>query len=316
MAEPTDLATTRALLVNDPLAQYVRASKAQNTRRAYAADWRDFTSWCSLANRMALPASTETLCLYLADLAGRLRLSTIVRRMSAISQAHQMAGALSPTQDIAVRTVLAGIRRVKGSAQTGKQPILTEDLRRMIAKLPDSVAGERDRALLLVGFAGAFRRSELVGLNVEDLSFTGDGLVVELRRSKTDQEGQGRRVGIPFGRRGLTCPVEGMRAWTTHIPGAAGPLFRSINRHGQIGERLSDRAVALIVQRSAERAGINPALVAGHSLRSGLATAAAAAGVSERAIMAQTGHRSVATVRRYIREGSLFLENPAGKVGL
>lgn len=299
----------------EPVARYLQAAKSANTRRAYAADWRDFTGWCAARNRTALPGSVETVCFYLADLAERMRLSTIVRRMSAISQAHQMAGMPSPAGDIAVRTVLAGIRRVKGSAPNGKLPILTEDLRRMLAVLPDSRAGVRDRALLLTGFAGAFRRSELVGLNVADLGFTPEGLVIELRRSKTDQEGQGRRVGIPPGRGRGTCPVEALRAWLQQIP-ASGPLFRSVNRHGQLGGRLSDRGVALIVQRSAGSAGIDPKLVAGHSLRAGLATAAAAAGVSERAIMAQTGHRSFAMVRRYIREGSLFLENPAAKVGL
>jgi len=169
----------------------------------------------------------------------------------------------------------------------------------------------------LVGFAGAFRRSELVGLDIGDLEFGRDGLVVTVRRSKTDQEGQGRRIGIPYGSHPETCPVRAAQYWGDVLDTASGPLFRRIDRHGHLGAgRLSDKAVALIIKRCARSAGLGSADLAGHSLRAGLATAAAAAGVSERAIMAQTGHRSLATVRKYIREGSLFLENAAGKVGL
>jgi integrase len=187
----------------------------------------------------------------------------------------------------------------------------------MIERLPLSLQGTRDRALLLVGFAGAFRRSELVGLDIADLEFGRDGLVVTVRRSKTDQEGQGRRVGIPYGSHAETCPVRAAQEWVDLLDTTSGPLFRRIDRHGHIGAaRLSDKAVALIIKRCARAAGLGAADLAGHSLRAGLATAAAAAGVSERAIMAQTGHRSLATVRKYIREGSLFLENAAGKVGL
>ena len=187
----------------------------------------------------------------------------------------------------------------------------------MMANLPDRLLGVRDRALLLVGFAGAFRRSELVSLNVRDLKFTNDGLTVTLRRSKTDQEGSGRKVGIPYGSSPETCPVRSLRAWLEASGIESGPVFRPINRHGQIRpSRLSDRAVALIVKRAAEAAGKDPAEFAGHSLRSGLATAAAIGGASERAIMKQTGHRSTAMVRRYIRDGSLFRENAAARVGL
>ena len=187
----------------------------------------------------------------------------------------------------------------------------------MVQNLPDTLQSRRDRALLLLGFAGAFRRSELVAIDLGDLEFNRDGLVVTVRRSKTDPEGQGRRVGIPFGSHLQTCPVRATQAWLEFLDVPSGPVFRPIDRHGHIGtSRLSDKAVALIVKRSAGAAGLPAADLAGHSLRAGLATSAAAAGVSERAIMAQTGHRSVATVRKYIREGSLFLENAAAKVGL
>jgi integrase len=177
--------------------------------------------------------------------------------------------------------------------------------------------GARDRALILLGFAGAFRRSELVGLDVEDCAFGKDGLTVTLRRSKTDQEGAGRRIGIPFGSNPETCPVRTMQTWIERAGIGAGPLFRSINRHGQVQPgRLSGIDVARVVKKLAQRAGLDAAKYAGHSLRAGHATSAAIAGASERSIMNQTGHRSVQMVRRYIRDGSLFRENSAGKLGL
>jgi len=182
---------------------------------------------------------------------------------------------------------------------------------------PTSLIGVRDRALLLVGFAGAFRRSELVSLDVADVAFGADGLIVQLRRSKTDQEGEGRKVGLPFGSNPLTCPVRAVRAWLDVAVIVRGPIFRPVDRHGNVaGTQLTDQSVALVVKRCAKAAGLDPRRYAGHSLRSGLATAAAMADVSERAIMAQTGHKSLPMVRRYIRDGSLFRRNAAAAVGL
>ena len=295
---------------------FARQAKAESTRRAYASDWADFAGWCRASGKVALPADPETVTLYVTALADSRKVATLHRRIAAISQAHQFAGHGSPTGHVVVRTVMAGIRRAKGTAQVGKRPILTEDLRLLIAQLPDTAAGRRDRALLLLGFAGGFRRSELVSLNLADLAFTREGLVVTLRRSKTDPEGQGREIGIPYGSSPATCPVRATRAWAD-VMGQEGPLFRPINRHGQVlNRRLTDKSVALVVKRWARAAGLESAGVAGHSLRAGLATSAAAAGVPERAIMAQTGHRSLTTLRKYIRSGSLFLENAAARVGL
>jgi len=215
------------------------------------------------------------------------------------------------------RGVWAGIRRAKGTAQAGKAPALTADVRAMVATLPDTLLGVRDRALLLLGFAGAFRRSELVGLDVADLEAGRAGLVVALRRSKTDQEGAGRKLGVPYGAHPATCPVRAVQEWLDATGLTAGPLFRSVNRHEQLQPgRLSDKAVALVVKRTAAAAGLDPARYAGHSLRAGLATAAAMAGASERSIMAQTGHRSERMVRKYIRDGQLFRDNAAATVGL
>ena len=310
----------RELALGDALSkaqELLRHSLAQNTRRAYAADWRHFASWCQATHRIPLPALPETVSLYLTTLAEKAKVSTLTRRISAISQAHQVAGFDSPTQAPVVRQIMKGIRRTLGTAQTGKSPVKVEHLRTITAGLdPDRLLDVRDRALMLIGFAGAFRRSELVGLDIEDLEFNENGLVVHLRRSKTDPEGQGRKVGIPYGSTPATCPVRAVEAWIRVLPSADGPLFRAVDRHGRIHpSRLTSQSVALVVKKLIAKAGI-PGDYAGHSLRAGLATAAAAAGVPERAIMAQTGHRSLATLRKYIREGSLFLENAAAKIGL
>ncbi|NTU81984.1 MAG: site-specific integrase [Chloroflexales bacterium] len=296
---------------------YAEAAKAPNTRRAYQADWRAFTTWCDEHGRVSLPASPETLILYISVLAESRKVSTIQRRLSSISVAHQLAGHPSPTHDAHVRTVMQGIRRTKGTAPAAKEPAVTKVLKAMIEALPVEAIGVRDRALLLLGFAGAFRRSELVGLDVADVRETSDGLVVTLRASKTDQAGEGMKKGIPYGSTPRTCPVRALRAWKELAGLTAGPLFRPINRHGQIRpQRLTGHAVATIVKRAATLAGLDPAHFSGHSLRAGLATAAAQAGVSERVIMQQTGHKSLPVLRRYIREGSLFRENAAAQVGL
>jgi integrase len=254
--------------------------------------------------------------LYFSALAATHKVSTLMRRLSAISQAHQVAGLETPTRGAVIRNLLAGIRRAKGTAPAVKTPVLTEDLRLMVKAIPENLPGWRDRALLLAGFAGAFRRSELVALDYEDLEFQREGLVVTLRRSKTDPEGQGRRIGIPLGS-GRTCPVRALEKWIAAAAITAGALFRPITRHGGISShRLSDKAVALIVKRWAEAAGLDAPSYAGHSLRAGLATSAARNGASERSIMRQTGHRSLHMVRRYIRDGEIFRENAAAKTGM
>jgi integrase len=217
-----------------------------------------------------------------------------------------------------VRLVLAGIRRTHGTAQEGKAPVLTADVRKMVDALPAGAIGVRDRALLLLGFAAALRRSELVGLDVGDVQETTDGLVVRIRKSKTDQEGAGRLVGVPYGSAPATCPVRALRAWLEFRCDVDPALFRHIDWHGKQHKRLTDKAVARLVKRAADRVGIDPATVAGHSLRAGLATSAAAANVPERVIALQTGHESMTMLRRYIREGALFVlgQNSAAAIGL
>jgi integrase len=297
--------------------EFIRASKAESTIRGYRADWQDFCRWCESHSLCPLPASPETVASYIAECAGRLKVGTVQRRINAIAEAHKAVGLESPTDHAMVTNTMKGIRRTKGTASAQKAPAVTDDIRAMLDATDAGLIGTRDRALVLLGFAGAFRRSELVGLDVEDCVFGKDGLTVTLRRSKTDQDGQGRKIGIPYGSYPETCPVRTIQAWLEMDRINSGPLFRSINRHRQVRPgRLSGIDVARIVKKLAVRAGLDPAKYAGHSLRAGHATSAAIAGASERSIMNQTGHRSVQMVRRYIRDGSLFRENSAGKLGL
>jgi len=299
--------------------EFAAAAKAGNTVRAYKADWRDFCEWCASHNFAALPASPQTVALYLTDRAATLKTSSMARRLTTINRAHQAAGQASPAtmQNAIVSEVWKGIKRKKGTAQRGKKPLLTPDLRRIVAGLPPDLRGLRDRTLLLAGFAGGFRRSELAALRVEDLEKTPDGIIVRLGRSKTDQEGQGRPVALPFGSDPRTCPVRAIKEWIERAGIQDGPLFRAIGRGGRVsGKGLHADSVAYLVKRAAGQAGLERMEYAGHSLRAGLATQAAMNGASELAIMKQTGHRSLATVRKYIREGSLFRDNAATKLGL
>ena len=297
--------------------EFARHSKAENTLRGYRADWRDFCAWCERNGQRPLPATPETVAAYIAECAGRLKVGSIQRRLNAIAEAHKAVGLDSPISSGMVRNTLKGIRRALGTATVQKAPALTADIRAMVDATDAGLIGLRDRALILLGFAGAFRRAEVVGLDVSDLVFSRDGLTITLRRSKTDQEGQGRKIGLPYGSNPETCPVRTLQAWLESARVTEGPVFRSINRHGQVQRgSLSPVDVARVVKKLAQLAGLDAAKYAGHSLRAGHATSAAASGASERSIMNQTGHRSVQMVRRYIREGNLFRENSAGKLGL
>jgi site-specific recombinase XerD len=297
--------------------EFIRASKAENTLRGYQSDWRHFCQWCECHGVCALPASAENVAVYIAECAARLKVGSIQRRLNAISEAHKAVELETPTSAGMVRNTLKGIRRTMGTPAVQKTAALTDDICAMMDATDAGLIGVRDRALVLLGFAGAFRRSELVTLDIEDCAFGRDGLTVTLRRSKTDQEGQGRKIGIPYGSNPDTCPVRVLQFWLERVNLSIGSVFRSIDRHGAMKPtRLSGIDVARIVKKLAERAGLDAARYAGHSLRAGHATCAAIAGASERSIMNQTGHRSVQMVRRYIRDGSLFRENSGAKLGL
>lgn len=213
-----------------------------------------------------------------------------------------------------MRATLRGIRRVHGRPAVQAAPLLREDLLVMVDALPDSLMGLRDRALLVIGFAGGFRRSELVGLLVEDVTFVAEGLLITLRRSKTDQEGRGRLIAVPWGRT-RACPVKALQEWLAQSAITSGPIFRHMRKGGVLGGRaLTDQSVTLVLRKCASRVGLPCERLSGHSLRAGLITSAAKAGVSSWKIRQQTGHRNEAVLQRYIRDANLFAENAAGAV--
>ena len=300
--------------------EYATQAKADATRKAYARSWRAFAEWCDGHQLRALPAAPETVGLYLSAFAATHKINTCVAALAAISVRHRTDGHPLDTRHPAIKDVIRGIRRtaaLAGIHTEKKTALLAHNIHAMVDSLPDTTAGIRDRALLLLGFAGAFRRGELVGLNVEDLSLRPQGYAVTIRRGKTDQEGAGREVAILRAPNSTACPVRAIDAWLERSLITTGPLFRPVDRFGVISpKRLGDKTVAYLIKRSAEKAGLDPALYAGHSLRSGFATTAALNGASESSIMRQTGHRSFAVVRGYIRGGGLFHDTAAGKLGL
>ena len=298
---------------------YMDASLAPKTRKLYGSAWKLFTAWCSDAGVSPLPATPESVALYITHRAdiGR-SVSTIRIDLAAIKLAHEVAEAEIPTDSKIVRTMMRGIRRTIGTAPTQKAPVSLPDLRRMVATLDlATVRGVRDHAVLVMGFASAMRRSELAALDLGDITFTDDGIRLVIRRSKSDQESAGRTIGIPWGSHPATCPVRVLRAWLDLAGITAGPLFRTVDRAGRLlDRRMSPRAVARAVKRVGTAVGLDACKLGGHSLRAGFATEAARAGASERSIARQTGHRSMAVLRGYIRDGTLFSDNAAALVGL
>lgn len=308
---PTDLGHTDLL---EAARGYVEAAKAPNTRRAYRGQWGTFRTWCDAHHRDPLPAAPATLALYLADRAqlGR-KVATLGLALSAIRAAHRDAGLSDPAAVPEVRAVWEGIRRTHGTAQRRATPLTSPDIRAIVASIcGGSPRKTRDRAMILLGFAGALRRSELVALDVGDLAFDSvRGVVVRIRRSKTDQVSAGADVAVPFASHTDVCAVRALRAWLEASTATSGALFRSVDRHGNLGGRLDGRDVARIVKGAAALAGIEASLVSGHSLRAGLATTAALAGKSDRAIMAQGRWRSRAMMDRYVRTADAWRDNAA-----
>lgn len=329
-------------LALDCAASYTAAARAASTRAAYRSDWQHFQDWAHRSGYAPLPASPQTVCAYLASHAGVLAVSTLSRRRTTITLAHRAAGLPDPLGDPMAREVWASIRRTHGTAPAGKTALSTHDLARLVAALPTTAAGParllavRDRALLLLGFAAALRRSELTALDVGDLQPDQHGLVVHVRSSKTDQNSAGAVVGLPFGQRTALCPVAAIQAWCAALAAALGvpfeqldgPLFRPVTRHGRIGTqrpsrgasdgpiRLSAAAVRLVVRRRCEQAGLDPEAYAANSLRSGFATQASANGATERDVMRHGRWRSVTVARGYVQGGNLFTDNAAGRLGL
>lgn len=308
--------------------RYAAAARAPATEAGYRRHMAAFMAWCDAHGVDALPAAPATVALYLADQAGHLRPGTLQVRLAAIAVLHRRAGCALEQRAPVLADVWKGIRRSHGTARRGKQALLVEDLKAIVATLPPTLAGKRDKALIMLGWAAALRRTELVSLTLGALTFTSTGLVLRLARSKTDGEGRGRDIAVPRGRHAATCPVAAVTDWVMAAGLSGGPLLRPVDRFGRVGDGpLCDRTVARVVKaavtRAGERLGLAPAqiraravAVAGHSLRAGFVTAAALAGADEWAIMRQTGHRKRESLYQYVRVAALHAAHPATKLDL
>jgi len=285
--------------------KYINASRADNTKLAYRKAWHDFEVFCAGRLFQALPASPETVVAYLAWLADKgQRPSTIQVKLSAISFVHAKSNLPNPADHEVVKSLMSGIRRSIGTAPQQKAAILLDELEHMINELSKDLRGTRDKAILLLGYAGAFRRSELVMLDVENIRFTNREMIITLPHSKTDQESQGIKKHIPvLQEHPATCPVRAVRAWLRIAHISSGPVFRAIDQWSHVRDRrMSDRSIALIVKHAAEMAGLEPRQFAGHSLRSGFVTQAAKEETPEWQIQEVTGHKSATMLRKYIRD--------------
>jgi site-specific recombinase XerD len=308
-------------------AQYAENSRSKATRMGYASDLRDFCAFCSKYNLPYLSSTPQAVSLYISDLASRgLTVATIKRRLAAIGHLHKQAGCVdspaSAQKHFVLREVLAGIKRTLGTAQRGAEPLLSDAIRRMVAACPGNLLGQRDRALLLIGFAAGARREFLASiLEVRDLTFTGQGdsadLYIRMRRGKADQEQSGETIAIVQGQHPETDPVGALKAWLAAARIESGPVFRAVDRHGNVSSTaLSARSVSKILKAATARAGMDPTQISPHGLRSGMCTQAALNGAEERDIARTTLHKSVAMVRRYIRDADLLRNNASGRLGL
>jgi site-specific recombinase XerD len=318
-AEPAAAGVSAETIAN------LRAARADATRHAYESDWRVYLAWCRQRGVRPIPAAEASLADFLSALAAAGRKVTSLNRMiAAIRFAHRLAKVPIDTQTPLLREVRRGIRQRRGLKRRKVAPLVVADLRRMLAAIEDDLRGRRDRALLLLGFAGAFRRSELAGLIVEDVRFAPEGLRIELRRSKTDQAGRGTVVGIPHGEQAETCPVRTLAAWLAAAGLTGGPLFRGLSpwpdaetgRHRLLDGPMDGKSIALIIKRRAAAAGLGAAEVSGHSLRRGFITQAVRLGIADRTIMRQSRHRSRASMDEYVAEEGMFVDNAAGRLGL
>jgi len=285
----------------------LKNSKSANTLRAYDSDYKDFSFFCAKNNFSSLPADPKILSLYLTHLSQTSKFSTLKRRIASISVIHKIKGYYIDTKHPLIMENLLGIKRLKGTNQKAKKPILINDLKRIIDVINKlkikQIRKIRDKALILIGFAGGFRRSELVAIDYEDVEFVREGLKIFVKRSKTDQSGEGMTKAIPSFKSALYCPVIHLQDW----------MFNKENKKGKIFP-ISDKSVALIIKKYANLVGMDGSKYAGHSLRSGFATSTAESGAEERNIMAMTGHKSTEMVRRYIKEANLFKNNALNKI--
>ena len=300
----------------------LKSSKANNTVRAYQSDFKDFGLFCAQNGFKSLPSEPKIVSLYLTYLSTKdSKMSTLKRRLVSIGVIHRLKGFYLDTKHPTIIENVMGIKRRKGSIQKGKKPILISNLKELINAIDEQknedIKKLRDRSIILIGFSGGFRRNEIVSLDYDDLDFVQEGLKIQVRRSKTDQFGEGFVKALPYFNNSKYCPVVSLRNWIEISKINSGPLFRRFVKGSRLSEnRLTDQTVALIIKKYLQLAGIDSKNYSGHSLRSGFATSVAESGAEERSIMAMTGHKSTEMVRRYIKEANLFKNNALNKIKL
>ena len=298
----------------------LKSSKANNTVRAYKSDFNDFGVFCSQNGFKSLPSEPMIVSLYLTHLStNEVKISTLKRRLVSIGVIHKLKGYYLDTKHPSIIENIMGIKRRKGSIQKSKKPLLISSLKIIIDVIDQQNKKEikkiRDRTIILIGFSGGFRRNEIVSLNYDDLDFVPEGLKINLRRSKTDQFGEGFTKALPYFDNSKYCPVVSLKKWIEFSKITSGPVFRRFVKGLNLSEkRLTDQTVALLIKEYLQLAGIDSKNYSGHSLRSGFATSAAESGAEERSIMAMTGHKSTEMVRRYIKEANLFKNNALNKI--
>ncbi len=298
----------------------LKSSKANNTIRAYKSDFNDFGLFCAQNGFKSLPSEPKIISLYITHLSTKeVKMSTLKRRLVSIGVIHKLKGHYLDTKHPSIIENLMGIKRRKGSVQKGKKPLLINNLKQIInvidKEINDEIKQLRDRSIILIGFSGGFRRNEIVSLDYDDLDFVSEGLKINIKRSKTDQFGEGSLKALPYFENSQYCPVASLQKWLDMSKINEGPLFRKFKKGSKISDkRLTDQTVALLIKKYLEMAGINSKNYSGHSLRSGFATSAAESGAEERSIMAMTGHKSTEMVRRYIKEANLFKNNALSKI--
>ena len=298
----------------------LKSSKAKNTIRAYKSDFNDFGLFCAQNGFKSLPSEPRIISLYLTQLSTKdVKISTIKRRLVSIGVIHRLKGHYLDTKHPLIVENIMGIKRRKGSIQNGKKPLLINNLKRLINVIDQQKKEQikifRDRTIILIGFSGGFRRNEIVSLDYDDLDFVEEGLKINVKRSKTDQFGEGSIKGLPYFDNSQYCPVLSIKKWIEISKINSGALFRRFTKGSNLSEkRLTDQTVALLIKEYLDLAGINSKNYSGHSLRSGFATTAAEAGAEERTIMAMTGHKSTEMVRRYIKDANIFKNNALNKI--
>ena len=298
----------------------LKNSKATNTVRAYKSDFKDFGAFCAKNNFKSLPTEPKIVSLYLTHLSiADAKMSTLRRRLVSIGVIHKLKGHYLDTKHPVIIENLMGISRKKGNYQRGKKPILISQLKAIVNAINnqkiENIKKVRDKTLILIGFGGGFRRAELVYIDYEDLEFVPEGVKITIRKSKTDQFGEGMIKGIPYFANKIYCPVLHLKEWIELSNIKSGPLFRKFNKGSSLNKnRLTDQTIALLIKSYLKEAGIENKNYSGHSLRSGFATASAESGADERSIMAMTGHKTTQMVRRYIKEANLFKNNALNKI--